>query len=363
MALKIKTQEIDATVEKAIREQFARIPFARLDALRREVPAGDHAHADYVGDLKVHEKPIQLVVEWKSEGHPQRVREAAGQLLHYLSHLKKGKEATYGILAAPFISETSAKICSDAGIGYIDLAGNARLSFGKVFIERRVTDENPYRRRELHSLFSARATRVVRILLTGPLRTWKVQELAQSARVSLGWVSQVRKQLIAQEWATADEAGLRITQPSALLDAWANKDQWQSRTTIRQYSPLLIDPREIATKVRDVLGDSRHAFTQWFAGWLRHPYTLPPIVTAYVEEFPDEETLEKKLLARRVDSGARLWLVKPRDEGVFAPAQVVDGFTLAPDVQIYLDLLQAGLRGHEQAAELRKPPDFAGGWS
>ena len=86
-------------------------------------------------------------------------------------------------------------------------------------------------------------------------------------------------------------------------------------------------------------------------------------MTAYVEEFPDEEALEKKLLARRVDSGARLWLVKPRDEGVFAPAQVVDGFTLAPDVQIYLDLLQAGLRGHEQAAELRKSPDFAGGWS
>ena len=36
-------------------------------------------------------------------------------------------------------------------------------------------------------------------------------------------------------------------------------------------------------------------------------------------------------------------------------------FTLAADVQIYLDLLHAGLRGEEQAQELRRWPDFAGG--
>ncbi len=43
--------------------------------------------------------------------------------------------------------------------------------------------------------------------------------------------------------------------------------------------------------------------------------------------------------------------------------QAVKGFTLATDAQIYLDLLRAGQRGDEQAAELRKWPDFAGGRS
>jgi hypothetical protein len=32
-------------------------------------------------------------------------------------------------------------------------------------------------------------------------------------------------------------------------------------------------------------------------------------------------------------------------------------------VQIYTDLLHAGLRGEEQADELRRWPDFAGGWA
>ena len=36
---------------------------------------------------------------------------------------------------------------------------------------------------------------------------------------------------------------------------------------------------------------------------------------------------------------------------------------LVSDVQIYLDLLRVGLRGEEQADELRRWPDFAGGWA
>jgi hypothetical protein len=70
-------------------------------------------------------------------------------------------------------------------------------------------------------------------------------------------------------------------------------------------------------------------------------------------------------LGRRVSDGSgRLRLVLPKDRGVLNPTQTVGDFRLVSDVQIYLDLLRAGLRGDEQAAELRKWVDFAGGgWS
>lgn len=81
-------------------------------------------------------------------------------------------------------------------------------------------------------------------------------------------------------------------------------------------------------------------------------------------DFSDEALLKSKLLARRVPTGdGGLRLVVPKEEGVLHPAQVVNGFKLVSDVQIYLDLLRAGLRGEEQAAELRRWPDFAGGWA
>jgi hypothetical protein len=98
-------------------------------------------------------------------------------------------------------------------------------------------------------------------------------------------------------------------------------------------------------------------------GWLRHPYTVPTVVAAYVTSFPDESGIAEKLLARPVSSGGGLRLVLPKDEGVLNPSLSVRGFNLVSDVQIYLDLLHAGLRGEEQAAELRKWSDFAGGWA
>jgi transcriptional regulator with AbiEi antitoxin domain of type IV toxin-antitoxin system len=169
--------------------------------------------------------------------------------------------------------------------------------------------------------------------------------------------------LIAREWAVSDPSGFRVSNPNAVLDAWTAVDQWKARADVQEYSLLLTDPTEIAKSLRDFFGDRRHAFTQWFAGWLRHPYTVPQIVTAYVDDFPEEKSIEERLLARRIEEGGRLWLVRPSDPGVFLRSQSVQEFTLASDVQIYLDLLAAGRPGDEPAAELRKWPDFAGGWN
>ncbi len=95
---------------------------------------------------------------------------------------------------------------------------------------------------------------------------------------------------------------------------------------------------------------------------MRHPYTTAPLVSVYVDEFPDDADLRQKLEARRVEGG-RLRLVVPKDEGVFTPGQIVNGFPLVSDIQTYLDLVNAGLRGDEAAKELRRWPDFAGGWA
>jgi hypothetical protein len=191
-----------------------------------------------------------------------------------------------------------------------------------------------------------------------------VAELAASSHVSFGWVSAVRQQLLGREWAVDEPGGLRVTKPDAVLQAWAKVDDWEQRTQTHEYSVLLAgDPVHLAEKLQEVLKPEPLAFTQWFAGWLRHPYTTPTVVTAYVEKFPSDSVIEEKLLARRVSSGGRLRLVLPRDEGVIHPSQTVRGFNLASDVQIYLDLLRAGQRGEEQAAELKNWPDFSGGWT
>lgn len=339
------------------------VPFLSLASLKADakIPQSNGARADWLGELRAGDETWTLIAEAKRNGQPREVRSAALQVKDYLSLLPDTKPSC-GLVLAPFISEQSAQICKQAGIGYADLAGNAFLSFGRVFIERRVAGNAGSVKREAKSIFFPKATRVIRVLLQGPLRAWKVKELAEVAEVSLGHVSAVRKKLLQQEWAVEDKDGLRISNPGELLEAWAEADDWEKRTEIREYSLLQNVPAEVASNLVRLLGGKKHAFTQWFGAFLRQPYTLPVLTTAYVEDFPDEEPLKKQLGARRVDGGGRLRLVRPTDAGVFQCLQEIQGRKVVCDVQLYLDVIAAGLRGDEAAAELRKARDFSGGW-
>ena len=351
-----KTKEIRNRVKSIL----SRVPFLKIDSFK-SIADVYGARPDFLLEIKANKRPMVLVIEAKTVGQPREIRNGLLQLQRFMREAS-GK-SLYGVMVAPFISEESAQLCKEAGVGYIDLAGNARLCFDSVFVETR-SPENPFReKREGRSLFAPKATRVLRHLLQGPLRAWKVSELAESAKVSLGWVSAVRQQLLAREWAAEEPNGFRVTKPASVLDAWAKTDDWQKRTTVHEYSLLTAaDPARLAENVHEILRDEQPVFTQFFAASLRHPHTIAPVVTAYITKFPAESSVEKQLMARRVSSGGKLRLVLPKDEGVLHPSQKAGQFRLVSDAQIYLDLLKAGQRGEEQAAELRKWPDFAGGW-
>ena len=360
---KLKERDLEPQFREALRGLVARVPFLKLQSLKQDVKLGKDriGRPDWLAELEAGGQPWTLVVEGKKSGQPREVRGAVLQLKHYLSLLPADK-SSHGLVLVPFISEESARICVDAGVGYADFAGNARLSFDQIFIETRAAKKTTAEKREAKSVFSPKAARVLRVLLQGPLRAWKVKDLAAEAAVSIGHVSAVRQQLLAREWAVEEEEGLRISKPDALLDAWAAEDDWEKRTESREYSLLEYDPEKVAEKLEKLLGGTRHAFTQWFGAFLRQPYTLPALTTLYVEEFPDEALLKGELRARRVDGGGRLRIVKPKDEGVFQCLQEIRGRKVVCDLQLYLDVIHAGMRGDEAAHELRKSENFSGGW-
>lgn len=359
----LKETAFETEFEALALKVLGRIPAIQLQSFvpEKELDSGKGARADYSANLTVGGKNWNVVFEAKRLGQPQTIRLAIAQLQDYLRRVPGNLK--YGVVLAPFITSESARLCEEAGVGYADLSGNAKVAFGTIYIESQ-GHENAYKQiKEAKSLFSPKGQRALRLLLQGPLRPWKISDLAEAARVSLGWASSLKKELVNREWAKHSQGGLLLTQPQSLLDAWLASDDWKKRTEIRQYSLLEREPVEIAKQLVKAFPEGGLAFTQWFAGWIRQPYTLPPIVSAYVKEWPQEGELEKALQARQVSQGGRLWLVLPKDEGVFNPLQVAQSFPLVSDVQIVLDLQGAGLRSEEQSDELRKRPDFSGGWS
>ncbi len=303
-------------------------------------------------------KNWELHIEVKGSGHPKQ----ASQAIYALKRAALPGRKIYGVFAAPYISPESAKLCLEEGIGYLDLSGNCHLAFGTIHIHVE-GKQNLYKpKREQGSLFSPKASRVLRVLLQGPLKPYKVVDLEEASGASLGTVSTVRKELLKQLWAEDSDRGLKIIKPEAVLDAWVAADNWKRRTNVRYYSLLKHDPDQIAHELHQILEEQEHAFTQWYGALLRRPHTSTDIVTLYVDAFPEDRLIHEKLLGRRVESGGTLRLVEPKDKGVFIGKQLSNGLPVVSDIQLYLDLIDAGMRGDEAARELRNWAEFSGGW-
>src|SRR5262245_47341108 len=74
-----------------------------------------------------------LLSEVKSSGQPRHARDAAARLNRaaraYPGHV-------YSVVVAPFLSPDSQDLLREEGLGWLDMAGNSRLSFGGIHIEQ-----------------------------------------------------------------------------------------------------------------------------------------------------------------------------------------------------------------------------------
>jgi len=342
--MKLTEQEIKQKTWEALVNCTSGIPFLKEPPAPVELSRGDEG-PDLAAKLSLPEEEQRILFECKSIGQPRVARNAVNQILRYLERYP----GYYGVFAAPYISPKSAEICSQEGIGYLDFAGNCRLSFGRIYIERKGT-ENPFaERRDLRSLYSPKASRILRVLLTDPKRVWKVEGLAEEADVSLGLVSKVKALLTDREWIIIQRDGLRLSEPEALLHEWSQNYSFRKNEVRDFYSLRTVS--EIESQIPEALSGKsvKYALTG-FSGAARFaPAVRYQRVMTYVEAPEDIASL---LGLKPVTSGASVSLLVPYDEGVFYGTRDIDGILVASPVQVYLDLVGYRGRGEEAAKEV-----------
>jgi hypothetical protein len=250
---------------------------------------------------------------------------------------------------APYISPQSAEICLKDGIGYIDYAGNSYLSFGQVYIER-TGRPNPFRtRRDLTSLYSPKASRVLRVLMNNPGKTWKTQDLANEAQVSLGQVANVKKLLLDREWITQQD-GFSLSEPWKLLEEWSDaytyrKNQVRNFYSLKSIPEIEADLARICSEkgieyaLTGFSGAARFAPAVRYNRAMVYLYTMPEDVVSFLN-------------LKEAESGANVMLLGPYDEGVFYGTQAIDDIRIVSPLQIYLDLKGYKGRGEEAAEAL-----------
>lgn len=285
-----------------------------------------------------------LRVDVRAANAPSRIPHALGQMT---------SARGYPVLASTFFSPRARELCRQAGVGYLDLAGNCRLQFDDFYLQKTV-DANPFRAPgRPASLFGPVSSRLLRALLEEPSRAWRVMELSAAARVSLGLASKVCRRLLDEAYAEKTAGRLRLAQPGPLLDAW-QAAYAMSQNGMTAYYSFEQTPERLAARVAAAARERRwrYALTSFAAAALVAPFVHGiGTVQWYSDEAP--ERWADALDLRPAASGPNAILLRPYDEGVFYRARTAQGSTVVGNIQLYLDLAGDPARGREQAAFLR----------
>ena len=345
--MKIDQQIVDQA-RTALEQALEEVPFLRV---LTDGPASTIAEAGpYEPDLIVTvelngRSRWTLLVEVKSNGEPRYAREAA-QLLHYAADTRRN---VYGVFIAPYVSEQGAQICADAGAGYLDFAGNCRLAFASVFIDRQGRPNPHTTKRRLRSMFSPKTERIIRTLLDTPWRQWKDTDLSEEARVSIGLVSKVKRLLEDREWIDKRTTSWELVAPDDLLALWLEYYQPGRHRRIPCYTMLGVEEAEAS--ISRALESTRalYAFGRFSAAARWAPHVLHNLISVYVDGPDADEALSSAGL-KQVDSGSNVEVLVPYDKGVLYSWRVCRGFRVTSPIQTYLDLASGGGRGEEAAS-------------
>ncbi len=293
--------------------------------------------------------PNEFRVEFKSSAQYATVHRAIDQLRSLVRN-----STALPLLGVPYMPPASAELCRREGMSWFDLSGNADIHAPGVLIELGGHPDRYRRPGRPASVFAPKSSRIARALLAEPGRHLRQQDLAEETGLDAGYVSRIVHRLVASRFVARETDGaLRVIAPRALLDGWRAENPF-ARERAERFHVASRGGEETLHRVAEGLSraSATHAFTGLAAAWTLAPFAMFRVVTVYVDA-PVTDELTRSLGARRVDSGANLWIVAPRDAGVFQRAQVVRGVRCVHAVQAYVDLAGHAERASEAADHLR----------
>ena len=296
--------------------------------------------------------PYLLLVKYKAPGTPAIVAWAAEQAKSYVKG--KGRNAI-PLVATSHMGQAAADWCRGEGVSWVDLAGNADIKAPGLSIH--VWGNKPVRGKSGRppNVFAPRSSRIARVLLHHPGRDYSQRDLAKSAKLDEGFVSRVVRNMEEDKLIIRGKNGaVRATDPNHLLDAWRERYEFRQNEIIEGYVAGR-SGEEVLQQLSKALaqGNHEHAATGLGAAWLYSEFAMFRLVTIYLREAPSDDEL-RSISFRRDPRGANVWLVLPKDAGVFYEAGKVGSVPCVSPLQVYLDLKSHPERASEAAEELRK---------
>lgn len=338
-------------------ETIRSLPDARARIESREVALGPRLRADAIIHTEIGGYPLNLLVEAKRSAFPRDVREVAWQLRNYLAHMPND-ENFVPFFVSPAISPGARDILRDEGIGFHDLGGSLFLpaKHAYIYIDRPAPKNNV---KAFDAIFQGQKARVLYAVFERQQDWLTVKDLAHATGVSAATTSETLTEMERREWVDVDGGGptkvRRLRSPRPLIEAWAAFIGRQKPPRIERYYVACDTAEEIAHRLDRACKETgaTYAVTSEVAAQLYAPHlsSLSQLRCRIAPGGRQEDALSL-MKARHVDEGWNLGVIESRGAKDIVPGDRVDDISLAPALQVYLDLLQGPGRSKEMAQHL-----------
>lgn len=259
------------------------------------------------------------------------------------------------VICVPFMGAAGRTVCEEAGIGWFDLSGNGWI-MGQGLHVRVEGRPNRFKVRGRPSdIFAPKSSRIARWLLIHPGKSFPQRALARAAGMDEGFVSRIVSRMVKEGLIRRDESGNLLAQdPAALMEAWRESYRIRAHAWLRGHIAARTGEETLqrlaaACQNRGIA----YAATGLGAAWLYTHFAAYRTASLYLNEAPSPSWLSE-INFQEDPRGGNVWLIEPKDEGVFHGAGEVAGIRCVHPVQIYLDLKDHPERSAEAAEQLRK---------
>jgi hypothetical protein len=315
--------------------------------------------ADAKIDLKVAGKELTLLVEAKRAGYPRDVQQAIWQLRRAEEALPSHKDIVL-VMIAEYLSPGAKAQLQAEQIGYFESGGSLYLPAPGAYCYLERPSAKPFER-AVRSLFSGRRAQVIHAILVHHERWFGVHELAEVAMVSPATVSEVFSELERQDWISLQGKGPRkerqLSQPTALLDAWAKEVRERPSPAMDRYYVPGVKADGLMQRIGEQFGKKNniaYAVSYEYAAQRYAPFlsSISQIRLRMIKS-PESQDAISKLGARPVVEGSNLGIIETDAHGGLLFRNEIDNIWLASPVQVYLDLMHGEGRSMEMAEHLR----------
>lgn len=337
---RLQAEKVVAVVEVQL-AKWTGAPVARLNGARSALDPGN--------DFLFEAGNKTFVVEFKSRS----LAADMGPAIEQLHKVSLRHRRAIPLLVVPFMGDSGRERCRLAGINWFDLSGNAEIAAPGLHVHIEGRPNQFKRRGRKENPFAPKAARITRQLLIEPSEKYLQIELADKLQLAQGYVSRILRRLQDEKLVKKNDSGRwQVANPSLLLDAWAERYEFDAHEIVRGHMHAK-SAQELIHKTNRALDSKQHAFTGLAAAWCYTEFVSHRTVTVYVSHLSDVQSLESQGFVRE-PRGANLWIVVPNDIGVFDGRQTVREMPCVHPVQAYVDLRHHPERAAEAADELRQ---------